>query len=125
MQVRSITTWATLRGHLVMWSYIRKENEWNLEGPHSKVAYKTIENMAQKSLPIGVYCLASLLMCIETEFNGCFPPKPLPKTLDDLNSVTKGAFTKTDDPLLCKTVCSSTPERLKQRVNSESCQLEH
>lgn len=103
---------------MVIWSYIRKENEWNLEGSQSA------ENTAQTSLPTGVHCLASLLMRIETEFNGRFPPQPLLKTLDDLNSVTKGAFAKTDDPLFCKTVCSSIPERLPQRANSKSCQVD-
>jgi hypothetical protein len=56
--------------------------------------------MAQKSLPSAVYWLASVLMCVETDFNRCFPPGSLLGILDDLKSALEDAFAKTDNTAL-------------------------
>jgi hypothetical protein len=61
---------------------------------------------------------ASVFIRVETDFNSCFAPELLPKTLDDLNSAIQNAFVKIDnDPQLCKTVSLSIPKYLQQCVS--------
>jgi hypothetical protein len=70
-----------------------------------------------KVISTGVYWLISVLMHEEIGFNSCFPPEPLPKTLDHLKSAIEDAFAKTDnDTELCRTVFSSSPEHLQECI---------
>jgi hypothetical protein len=81
--------------------------------------------VAQKSLPIGVYVLAIVLMRVERGFNSCVAPESLLKTLDDLKPAMEDVFAKIyNDSQLCKTVSSSIPERLQQCLSSEGRQFE-
>jgi hypothetical protein len=54
--------------------------------------------MAQKSLPIGVYSLASALICVKTGFNSCVPLKSLP----NYPSERAGVFTRLETAVALK-----------------------
>jgi hypothetical protein len=73
-----------------------------------------------------VYWLASVFIRVETDFNSCFAPELLLKTLDDLNSAIENALAKIDNgPQLCKTVCLSIPKHFEQCISPEGSQAKH